>query len=272
MNDQERLLDLFTARATEGLSAEESRQLELALRGPIEVDAADLDLAAAAAALAFESASIDSEPMPDSLKERILAQAVAHLVGDQHGARELRPPVTRFQQPESKPKRGWLDIRSLGWYAAAAILALALWSPWSGRPTTTPTAPTLVEQRAALIDEAADVIQVSWAKPEIPEYANVQGDVVWSNQRQAGYMRLSGLPANRSEIEQYQLWIVDPSRDQHPTDGGVFDIPAGVEEVIVPIDAKLPVDSPTVFAITLEKAGGVVVSDGPLLVVAPVQA
>jgi len=85
-------------------------------------------------------------------------------------------------------------------------------------------------------------------------------------------MRLSGLPANRSAAEQYQLWIVDPSRDERPIDGGVFDIPAGVDEVIVPIDAKLRAADPKAFAITLEQPGGVVVSDGPLLVVAPVDA
>ncbi len=85
-------------------------------------------------------------------------------------------------------------------------------------------------------------------------------------------MRLRGLPANRAAVEQYQLWIVDPSRDERPIDGGVFDIPGGVDEVIVPIDAKLRADKPTVFAITLEQPGGVVVSDGPLLVIAAVDA
>ena len=39
-------------------------------------------------------------------------------------------------------------------------------------------------------------------------------------------------------------------------------------EVIIPIDAKLAVASPAAFAITVERPGGVVVSDGPLEVVA----
>jgi phosphotransferase system IIA component len=51
-------------------------------------------------------------------------------------------------------------------------------------------------------------------------------------------------------------------------DGGVFDIQASNGEVIIPINAKLAVNKPTAFAITLEKTGGVVVSAGPLLVVA----
>ena len=125
-------------------------------------------------------------------------------------------------------------------------------------------------------DILADPVLNAWpnntdGNPEIAAYAQVKGDVVWSNRRQSGFMRLAGLPANRRSAEQYQLWIVDPSRDEHPIDGGVFDVPAGVDEIVVPIDAKLPVDAPKVFALTLEQVGGVVVSDGPLLVVAPVR-
>ena len=68
---------------------------------------------------------------------------------------------------------------------------------------------------------------------------------------------------------QYQLWIVDPERDAHPVDGGVFDVPTA-GEILVPIQAKLTIHRPTAFAITLEKPGGVVVSTQPLLVVAAV--
>ena len=42
-------------------------------------------------------------------------------------------------------------------------------------------------------------------------------------------------------------------------DGGVFDVSAD-GEVIVPIDPKLGVVDPTLFAVTIEKPGGVVVS------------
>ena len=73
-------------------------------------------------------------------------------------------------------------------------------------------------------------------------------------------MTIRGLPINDRAKEQYQLWIIDPSRDEKPVDGGVFDI-ASVGESIVAIQAKLRVDRPTVFAIRVEKPGGVVVSD-----------
>ena len=108
----------------------------------------------------------------------------------------------------------------------------------------------------ALIDEHPGTQVLPWARPEIPAYADVTGDVTWNDQRQEGYLRLAGLPANDPEQSQYQLWIVDPARDERPVDGGVFDMPVGSGEVIIPIDAKLTVSDPAAFAITLEKPGG----------------
>jgi anti-sigma-K factor RskA len=67
------------------------------------------------------------------------------------------------------------------------------------------------------------------------------------------------MPVNDPTVEQYQLWIIDPTRDDEPIDGGVFDI-ASTGEVIVPVQAKLLVNQPTAFAVTIEKPGGVVVS------------
>lgn len=57
--------------------------------------------------------------------------------------------------------------------------------------------------------------------------------MVWSTEGQEGYLRLKGLPANEPSRSQYQLWIVDPERDEFPVDGGVFDIPSGEREDVV---------------------------------------
>jgi len=289
MNDG-RLLDLITARATEGLSAEERLELDRLLQQPLaNADLADdaLELTAAAVTLGFDAAEPSHETMPAELKRRILAAADSQLPAtstddttlsagsSSSRARGSDGEAIPFSRRPEEPS-GPLQTRYLGWYAAAAMLILAIWAPWRGEapaepPRVATSAPTLVEQRQALLERAGDVIRVEWTPPEIAAYAEVRGDVVWSTALQQGYMRLLNLPANRATREQYQLWIVDPARDERPVDGGVFDIPAGVDEVIVPIDAKLAVDGPTVFAITLEQPGGVVVSDGPLLVVAPVQ-
>lgn len=257
----DRLLELLIARATEGLSETEQHELELLLeRDPAAAaEGEELELAAALADRAFaeqkHARGIEAiPPMPEDLARRILARA------------PTRPVVRTPEAPSAKR----FALGSLGWYAAAAVLLLALWVPWRSAqdPTPPPTAPD--QARRELLASAADAIRVAWATPALPEYAGVTGDVVWSDERQAGFLRLAGLPANSPTEAQYQLWIVDPDRDEHPIDGGVFDVPAGGGELVVPIDAKLRADDPQVFAITLEQPGGVVVSDGPLLVVASV--
>lgn len=74
-------------------------------------------------------------------------------------------------------------------------------------------------------------------------------------------MRLIGLKSNDVRRWHYQLWIFDKTRDQrYPVDGGVFDVPAGATEVFVPINARVPVGSAVMFAVTVEAPGGVVVS------------
>ena len=73
-------------------------------------------------------------------------------------------------------------------------------------------------------------------------------------------MRFRGLSVNDPATRQYQLWIFDKNQsDKTPIDGGVFDIRSD-GEVIVPIHAKLRVQEVVLFAITIEKPGGVVVS------------
>ena len=136
-------------------------------------------------------------------------------------------------------------------------------------PTTVAPAPDAVATRASLVNGAPDVITLPWAPPAAAGYQQVKGDVVWSQSRQQGYLRLANMPVNDPARTQYQLWIVDPDRDKNPVDGGVFNVSAA-GEVIIPIQAKLLIRSPRAFAITAEQPGGVVVSAGPLLVVASI--
>jgi anti-sigma-K factor RskA len=85
--------------------------------------------------------------------------------------------------------------------------------------------------------------------------------VVWSDARQEGYLTFRGMPPNDPDAHQYQLWVFDAGRSQdYPVDGGVFNARNG-DEVVVPIDNKLPVEHATMFAVTLEPPGGVVISD-----------
>jgi anti-sigma-K factor RskA len=97
-------------------------------------------------------------------------------------------------------------------------------------------------------------------------YSQMTGNVVWSDELQEGYMTLTNLPANDPASKQYQLWIVDPDRDEKPVDGGVFDIPAHATTAVIPIRNPLAVTDPKAFVITLEQPGGVVVSKQEIVV------
>lgn len=122
-------------------------------------------------------------------------------------------------------------------------------------------------QRQALAAQRF-VLQRNWAPAGDPVGREVRGDVVWDARTQTGYMRFVGLRRNDPSSEQYQLWIFDGRRDErYPVDGGVFDVRGDGDEVIVPIRARLPVGSPLAFAVTVERPGGVVVSDRSRLVV-----
>lgn len=73
-------------------------------------------------------------------------------------------------------------------------------------------------------------------------------------------MRFRNLPVNDPTKEQYQLWIFDKNQNEAtPIDGGVFDI-ASTDQAIIPIVSKLVAKDVYLFAITIEKPGGVVVS------------
>jgi anti-sigma-K factor RskA len=126
-------------------------------------------------------------------------------------------------------------------------------------PVKTP-APVLTaaQRREQLIASAPDVIQTNWTSAK--DDKRVLGDVVWSNAQQKGYIRLRGMPALNAGKETYQLWIVDDERDEKtPVSAGLFSV-SGTGEIIVPINAQLRIIKPKQFAITKEKAGGVVVS------------
>jgi anti-sigma-K factor RskA len=113
--------------------------------------------------------------------------------------------------------------------------------------------------RQALILSAPDLARANWGPGKMSN-VNPTGDVVWSDSKQSGYIRLSGLPKNDPSKETYQLWIVAENQDaKTPVDGGTFDINSD-GEVIIPIDAKVKVQNPQAFAITIEKPGGVPVS------------
>jgi hypothetical protein len=266
--DEERLLDLLTERVERALSDKERAELDKLLEQHPHWRRNDLDFAAAAIHMALDPAALE---MPETVKARLVAQVVGDATrpGPLRLAHTQNTDITSSSlSPQARGKRSGRDggaralLPYMGWMAAAACLLVAVlvYSPDDGIGAVA-TAPT----RDALI-EAPGTITIAWTPTEDALGKNVSGDVVWSGASQAGYMRFVGLPANDPTKAQYQLWIFDAERDErYPVDGGVFDVNAN-GETVVRIKAAIPVNKATLFAVTLEKPGGVVVSTRERLV------
>lgn len=260
LTTDERLMQLLADEATEGLSGSQHDELDQAMIAHPRIARDELELAAAAVTLAMMGDN--EEKLPQRMRTKLCSDA-SHFVAERWGtANAGTATVNLVNESKTAARR----IGRTGWLAAAASILLAVVGWWRGM------APTRVEsidvQYQQFVQRATDMVQAPWL-PKVDDYRGVSGKVVWSDAEQAGYMVLSGLPANTGR-RQYQLWIVDPQRDAHPVDGGVFDVPASTGPITIPMQPRLRVRHPTVFAITLEKEGGVVVSGGPLLVVASI--
>lgn len=254
----ERLTDLLTDRAVQPLSEAEAYELENLLAQYSDTDETQFDRAAAAIHL---TEAMKPEILPKHLKAKVSADA-NQFFGFEVTPREAISVASNVVEfPVEKVRRS--NWQWAGWYAAAACLLLALLAGWprvkelvQGKPPV----PSLADNRTQLRNSAKDAVQNNWMPTKYRGVQTVEGEVVWSSEQQQGYMRFVNLAANDPDKNVYQLWIFDANQDEkYPVDGGIFNVSQS-GEVIVPIHAKLKVTKPTLFAVTIEKPGGVVVS------------
>jgi len=267
--------EILADRATQPLDPLAAVALETALVVEPELDAGALDRAAAALHSAL--VHVVREPMPAALAARVAARG-REIVGGtaRASAPEASLPPAPAATPTTAPAPSDRSdfVSSLGWLVAAAALVLAVAGFWPRiREALDP--PTPAGEMRLFEARAVDRLSGTFAAQAELAGRDVAGRCAWSDSEQRGFLALRGLPPNDATQEQYQLWILVPSQE-HPIDGGVFDVkgvaaadatavPAG-GELVVPVAAKLRVLGPTAFAITIEKPGGVVVSDRKRLV------
>jgi hypothetical protein len=252
------------------------------LRMPREVtlkiaESAERFIRAAPSAPSATAATIVSPPSFEVI-EGGASESAAPAVTQQAVAEPIAPviplpagPLAPKAAPAPRARRAWVP-----WLAAAACFLLGVFG-WvrggtrvgTGNDMATATK-SVADMREALMKETGTVV-LPWSATKDPAASGASGDLVWSEAQQKGFMRFHGLAANDKTREEYQLWIFDKQQDEHfPVDGGVFDVdPSSVStgDVIVPIVAKIHVVEPTLFAVTVEKPGGVVVSKRERIVV-----
>ena len=242
----DRRLELILDRALQGLSPAE--QAELARFAPTA--AADLEIELVAAAVALARVDLTEQPdLPADLAARIERQAIRSL-----GAK-TNPVPTRTTAPV---RRGRRVAPWLGWVAAAAAFGVVLADRTTPRSPVSPAARPLVSTQ----DPLGGAPSARLVATGHPLARGASGLVVWDGVRQEGSLRVAGLAPVDPRSGCYQLWIFDASRDErYPVDGGTFTVAGAVAGQVVAVHPRIPVRQPTLFAITLEPPGGVVVSD-----------
>lgn len=251
-----RLHELLAERALGGLTEMEAQELSTLLAAAGVGEDQSYELAAAMASVAMVRAEGESA-MPEELRRRLEARAQTL-----NASQDVVAKVDF--RAASAPSGTSGSTRWFPWLVAAASLALAVvaWKPWAGGTSTYSPA----EERARFLALKGSV-KAGWsdfALPDskvAPEITGVQGDVVWNESAQNGYMRFTGLPKNNPGKEQYQLWIIDQRGMSQRVSGGVFDGCDGNGECIVRIAPSLPIHGAAAFAVTIEPPGGNAVSD-----------
>jgi len=260
------MFDLLADRAAFGLDDDEATQLDALIdrHGWVREDC--LDEVAALLAVSFEEADAASEEMPADVAERIRAGVHAAIdAGDPGVLGRIGPADPTTGDAPIAPAGGGGGVMGwLGWVAAAAAIAVAV---MVANPTET-ARPQNRAQLVAWIDQHPAAVQWDWAPGLVDPDEDATGLVTFDPETQEGYMLIKGLEPNDPRFQQYQLWIWDQEREPdpanpaplaenvHPVDGGVFDV-NGEGEAVIPIDAKLIVGKPYLFAITVERPGGV---------------
>lgn len=267
--------DMLADRAVWGLTDTD----EAELRDAGAIADPTFDLAAAAADLAFASQARSSVPMPSALRARILADAAARFDGPilaKIGSSSTPLPAASTVKSASSSLASEFrmdapTVRTPRWlpWAVAAVATFAAavaWFPSRGTGTGSGELLPVAQQRERMISSDPSARVVAWtdfAHPvsnEPPEIKGVRGDVVWSSSQQKGFMRLSGLRENDPNVERYQLWIIDERGLEQRVNGGLFDA-CRTGDTIVPFTPDLPIRSAAIFAVTIERPEGVVVSD-----------
>jgi len=240
----DRFEELDAGRALGDLSLDEVKEWQKLVKDQQSEKSSDFDWIT----VELEIENSETCPLPSSLVTRLKSTV---------------PAFTNKEKRDPSPTQIVSIIPWLGW-AAAACLLVFFNLPDSDTPVPAPEL-TAEQKLEALVREAPETQRLAFS-PATDPYSEISGEVVWNDERQEGYMSLVNLPVNDPTKNQYQLWIVDPERDELPVDGGVFDIPEGSDTAVIPIRNALQVSKPTLFVITLEQPGGVVKSKQEVVV------
>lgn len=233
----------------------------------LDARANGVDLAAEIESFELTAAQLEAEHhRANPSKAEVVPAALRSRLHDLAQSFDAPKPLPIATAPRT-PARPRTKVRE--WLVAAACIAFGAASTFVLVRAGTQTTEELPTDPARFVSMYPTAVRVPWEGTKDSHVVGaVRGEAIFDPRTSKGLLVIEGLAPNDPSFEQYQLWIFDASRDErYPVDGGVFDMPS-CGQAAVPIEAKLPVDKPVLFAVTVEKPGGVVVSDRRIALVA----
>lgn len=199
------------------------------------------EVAACSESMAVMTDAVTPLQPSDLLRERVLSLA-----------------KSSTPMPARKTKPAWG-----GWAAAALLAVSAVWL-WTTRDS-------LLKENAGYKDELAKIssdrnlanLQIASLEGQLETYKGTRAVVVWDPTNSQGQIQLANLPQLDAEKD-YQLWIVDPAQ-KNPVSAGLIHRAAD-GSAKVPFQPVQVISKAAAFAISVEKAGGVPVGEGPIVI------
>jgi len=247
MNPRERLEELLADRATMGLSPEEQAELVGLLEQFPDVNPRDWDKAAAMLDLALFT---PNQQLPAELFIRLAEDAPSYI-----------PVIEPTNEKDSTSR--WIYA---SWGLVLTLSLAVVWLVFDRRTMGRAKPSELIVLKRTQLETLPGTQKYTVAKADPGQ----SGEIVWHSGKQEGFLELKSFTPNDPQQARYQIWIVDGTRNDpkhaQPVDGGLFDVnPDGSAHV--PVRSALPVGEAVAFAITKEVPTGVVVSEGPHLMV-----
>jgi anti-sigma-K factor RskA len=225
----------------------------------------------------------EAEP-PAELRERIL-----HSIATR-GADASKDPAPRSERARVIPFPAWIP-----WLAAACIAGAAAWygrlylvaedENSSLREQQRVSQLALGQARAELEDAKQRITESGREITDLGAKLKSEGDLahfkismlasmlgnspaavavaVWDPARGQGVLSVSKLPAIAAEKD-YQLWVID-AKYPAPVSAGTFAVDPLTGEAHVVFRADKPVNAIAKFAVSLERKGGVLEPEGPIV-------
>jgi anti-sigma-K factor RskA len=248
------------------LTSVEARDFEELLSKNAELSSFACGLSEAAATLA-----LDAPPLtpPASLKGRIMAHI--QMEDEDQRNHSLSDEGTAFGSEKANPtEKTVIDFPTT---PARSVKPLNHWLPWGLAAALAlyggilQTQQTGLKERIVSLEKENAISQmtISMLVSQYPEAKNATGVVIWNPEKQEGKLTFEQLPPQDPDKD-YQIWVVDP-KYKNPVNGGVFGVGKSGTISTVSFKPDAPVSNAKLFAISLEKKGGVPKAEGPMVLV-----